>query len=231
MRGRNRLAKRVLAMVATAMAVGGLSCGSAHAGPLSSDPNAYNDGTLIWRGTSSLTNSSGLSADVDWCVFGPGAYPGTAYTYGFPAVPPHSEPAADEFVYAYQLTVTGSVAVSGFSVQMLESNEAHAIGHDTTIGLPGGTIEDDRYLTWGGTGVWPNLAAWDFLGDGLGQGYKSVGLVLATVNAPLMLQGRIIDKGTFVYGDMASPSNEIPEPATLALLICGGGLVIRRRSR
>jgi len=231
MMGSRPLAGRLLAVVGAVAIVGGLACGSAWAGALSSDPNAYNDGTQIWRGTATLTSGGGLSGSVDWVVYAPGYFPGTAYTYGSPWSPPHSEPAGNEFVYAYQLTVAGSIGVSNFAVQMLEGNKAHAIGHDTSIGLSGGAAEDDAYFTWGGHTEWSNLANWDFYGDGLLQDNSSAVMLFSTINAPLMLQGRILDGGTYAYGDLASPSNLEPEPATLGLLATGLVLVLRRRRR
>jgi hypothetical protein len=220
------LVAKITAMALAAMILAGLG-GSATAGPLGTDSGAYNDGTRVWSGTSTLINpTSGLAANIDWCVYAPGHFPGTAYTYNS-ATSTHLEPAANEFVYVYQLESVGSVGVSSFGVQMLEGNKAHAIGHDTSLGLPGGVSEDNASFAWGGSS-WSNLASWDFYA-GLTQGQNSPALAFASVNVPWMLQGRIVDEGTYAYGDMASPSNLIPEPATLTLLATGLVLALRRR--
>jgi hypothetical protein len=220
-------------MVLAAIAVCGVLGSSAIAGPLATDPNAYNDGTRTWSGTTTMLNpNNGLSADIDWCVYRPGTFPGTDYTYNTPWTVPHAEPAYNEFVYVYQMSVTGSIGVTNLAIQMLEGNKAHAIGRDSAMGISGGVSDDDAYFTWGGQ-TWNNLANWDFYGatgDGLGQGARSMALAFSSVNAPWMLQGRILDQGTTAYGDIASPSNLIPEPASLGLLVTGLVLAIRRRA-
>ena len=208
-----------LTMAAATAALCILVAGSALAGPavsLAADPHAYVDPDLmVWSGTAPMVNGD-LSASVDWCVYAPGQYPGTDYT-----------PASNEFVYAYQVFSNGTDGVSDLSVLMLESNKAHNIGHDATIGLPGTTLENIAAFSAGPL-PWNNVASWDWY-VGIGTGESSLALVYSTINAPLMLQGRVQDGGRFALGDMASPSNLMPEPATLALLAGGLAMAFRRR--
>ena len=73
-----------------------------------------------------------------------------------------------------------------------------------------------------------NLANWDYY-DGLGTGQNSLALAYSSVNTPEMLQGRVVDGGTYAYGDMASPSNLIRSPPRwdswrrASCWRCGGG--------
>ena len=66
----------------TALVLAAVLSGPAMAGTLSGDPNAYYDGTRTWTGSALMVNdTSGLTVNVDWCVYAPGHFPGTAYTY------------------------------------------------------------------------------------------------------------------------------------------------------
>ena len=203
--------------IATVFTVAGiLLCGTAMAGSLASDPNAYVNSERTWRDSVTMTNDD-LSATVDWCVYGPGDYPGTGYS-----------PASNEFVYAYQVSGLGSDDVLTFSVRMLESNEADDIGYDATIGLTGDTMHNLAYFTYP-PGEENDLANWDWFA-GLSAGGVSYALVFSSVNEPLMLDGRI-QNGEFATGELPSPSDVIPEPTTVGLLAAGGALVLLRRRR
>jgi hypothetical protein len=183
------------------------------AGDLASDPNALvYDGTT-WCG-STVMSSDGLNATIDYCVYGPGdfSYPGLGYT-----------PTSGEFVYAYQVFVDPNVEVFKFSVGMLESNEANNIGAFT---MTDGVAPDVMYFS--GTPV--DSATWEWT-SGLLSGSKSYGLAYSSINAPLWWLGSIQNGGMGAAGIVPSPSDVIPEPATLGLVLVGaivGGLRRRR---
>ncbi len=198
-----------------------LLSGAALGGPLATDPNAaVYDGTT-WHGSVDVLagpNAEGkyLRATIDYCVYAPGmfSYPGQGYT-----------PTAGEFVYAYQVFVDPNVEAFKLSVGMLASNEANNIG---TWAISGGVDPND--LGFGGTP--PNLdTAWWSWDPGLQPGENSVGLAYSSINAPLWWLGTIQNSGLAASGFVPSPSDVIPEPATMGLVLAGAIAALRRRRR
>ncbi len=176
-----------------------LLSGVAYAGALATDPNAlYYDGTT-WCGSTLMQNGN-LKATVDYCVYGPGtfSYPGQGYT-----------PTSGEFVYAYQVFVEGTTEVLTFAVSLDTSNAASNIG---TWSMSGGVAPDSMDLD--------SEAYWEWY-DGMFQGDKSVGLAFSSSHAPKWYDGGILNGGSAATNDVPSPSDVIPEPATLGLLLVG----------
>ncbi len=197
-----------------------LISGSALAGSLADNPGfAYDDGSTVWCETVSLTSGT-LSVDVDYCVYTAGtaavAFQGTGYA-----------PTAGEFVYAYQADSSlGTAVLNSLSVGMLASNEANNIG---TFDLgDGGTAPDTA--TFGGTP--PNLdsANWSWLPSGGLLGVSS-GLVYCSINAPMWWFGTAQNDTETATDFLPSPSDEIPEPATMTLLVLGTAALAIRRKR
>jgi hypothetical protein len=185
-------------------------CLSAQAGPLATDPLAYNDGTVTWHGTQEFQIGN-LHAFVDYCVYPPGAFPYPDYAGGL-----------GEFVYAYQVRSVGQAPVTSMSIKMLDSNEAQNIG---TFTLPG--VAPDEY---GFDFPPPNVgqATWIYY-TGVNTGQDSIGMVYSSVNVPLWNDGTVQDGGAGGYVQpLPSPADYIPEPATLTLLASAGCLMLRR---
>lgn len=140
---------------------------------------------------------------------------------------------AGEFKYTYQMECTGDFAVTLLGVPMLKSNEAENIG--SYLVEAGNIAPQDEDFTYSSPPPpeipEPTLAWWSY--TGLSDGQVSYGLTYWSVNAPLMLGGYIQDGGLFAaHGDIPSPSNDIPEPTVMGLLVTGMVLtVVRRRKR
>ncbi len=198
-------------------AVMGAFCGSVIAGPLASDVNAYSDPNgIVWRGSAAISSGDGgLTATIDYSVYAPGVYPGDA-----------NLPTSGEFLYAYQIYVTGVAPMSSYTVGLLSSNEANNDNHDPTYGDPAGQVPDSS--SFAGVPIDQVTWAWD-PNDMVLTGEHSDVLLYSSVNAPRWFIGTVQDSGKAGSGLVPSPSDVIPEPATLSLLALGAVAVIRRR--
>jgi len=183
---------------------------SAQAGALDGAAGAFNDGNGpaagAWTGSTAFSSGVGLSGYVDWAVFGPGSFPYAGYT-----------PDPGELVYAFQVFSTGA-------------DDAHSL----TLNDPNGEMNDIGSFA-DLTGEAPistalgTQAEWNF--DGLAAGENSTGLAFSSVKTPDSLFGIVTNGGSFAITiPLPVPSsNNIPEPASLALLGAGGMLMLRRR--
>jgi len=187
----------------------------AMAGPLLGDPLAYQG----WTGATVLDSGSGLVVSVEYCVYGPG---------DFPYVDPNYTSAPNQFAYVYQVYSIGSVEMNSLTIGMLESNEADGIG---SIDLGTGGIAPAS-ASFGGSPPTLDSANWSWaeLG-GLQPSQYSNGLVYYSVNEPLWWFGSVKNDTQVASGFLPSPSDVIPEPATLSLLVGGAVFALRRRKR
>ena len=183
---------------------------------LATDPGAYVDSVKTWSGsvTFSDTLGQGLSGEIEYAVFAPGGFTYSGYT-----------PTPGEFVYAYQITSTGTAPISMLSVTMLDSNEANNISTFVIDGL--GISPDSLDFA----GAIPNLgsAQWNWNVNGIATGEGSVGLVYSSINAPMDLFGTVQDTGAQAMVDLPAPSDVIPEPASMLLVGIGSLMMIVRR--
>ena len=201
-----------MASLAVTLLLGGTALG----GLLATHPDAWYDLGIEaqWRGSTVMSNGN-LSATVEWAVFGPGDYPGSGY-----------DPESDEFVYAYQIFSTGTAPVTQLTVNMIESNEAVDIADDSA--LASGSVP---LAAWFGE-LPPALQTANWAFEGLTGPSNSDILVYASVNMPVWDNlAYIVDEGVFALGPVPTPSNVIPEPATIGLLAMGGAMsfILRRR--
>ena len=193
--------------------------GIVQAGVLATDAAAYVDGTSrVWHGSTDMdsgitVNGLHLQATVDWCVYAPGAFHFDGYT-----------PTPGEFVYAYQVDVTGTSVVKLFTVALLDENKADNIG---SFALGTGVAPAASYFEQPGS---PDLLAAEFEWTPAEVAGLTSGLVFSSINAPMDWVGNLADSGQTADGTVPSPSNAIPEPATLGILTIGLlGWVSRRR--
>jgi hypothetical protein len=196
-----------------------LSVVPAIAGPLSTDPNAYNDGSTIWHGSTPFSNGT-LVGYVDWAVYDPAHAPaGLVGLAGYLPTP-------GEMLYTYQVFETGAAALSTLSVDLV--NPADNIGTFTATGVTGQVASSANLIAF-------DSATWRFAG--IGAGVSSVGLAFSSPNVPMNDTGTTLDHGQVSAAlPLPSPSPvPIPEPGTLVLAGCGLATLslhwLRRRIR
>ena len=172
--------------------------------------NAYDDGSKAWSGTTAFSDGSNLTGYVEWAVFGPGDFPYAGYT-----------PTAGELTYACQVFSTGTDAIVSYATAV--NNPANSAG--SFADLAGDAVKNPP----GPSLTIPGSISWPF--DGLGSGENSVGLAFSSLMVPEDLYGLVLNGGSYaVVIPVPTPSaTEIPEPATLGLLVLGGMALLRRR--
>jgi len=189
--------------------VGGLfTASSAEAGVLNGHINAFTDvSNVTWTASTAFDNGSGLSGFVDWAVFGPGSFPFTGYT-----------PTAGELTYAYQVFSTGPDAIHTFSLDLNGGAGANNIGSFSDLA---GQVPSSQSLG--------AQAIWNF--SGIAQSLNSSGLAFSALQVPTSFFGTVVNGGgfDFVFPLPTPSSNDIPEPASLALLTLGGMILLPRR--
>ncbi len=187
---------------------------SAEAGVLGSGTGTtYNNtfGTLAY----SLTGPGGaLTGTVEYAVYEsadvPAAFTGVT-------------PAAGKAVYIYQVFNTGSTTANGYQVFTSEYNTVAVDPSQGGESSAVGTLEPTS-LTW----IFNHLAF-----DGLQAGENSQLLWFESDKEPSMTGGfSLVHNGgssALVSGIAVPGTNDIPEPASLALIGLGALVLIRRR--
>jgi hypothetical protein len=203
---------RILPFFALALLV----AAPAIAGPLSTDPGAYNDGSTIWHGSTPFSSGT-LVGKIDWAVYAPGSAPAGLAGY---------LPTLGEYVYTYQAFETGAASLSSVSIDLV--SPADNIGTFTATGV-GGQVASSANL------IPLDSATWRFAG--ILTGGSSVGMAFSSPNVPMNDVGTLLDHGQVAVAiPVPSPTPpNIPEPGTLVLAGCGLATLslqwLRRRIR
>lgn len=178
--------------------------------PLLGDPAAVISGVETFTSIGAPTGD--LTADVEYAVYAPGAYPGPA-----PIDP-------TLFTYAYQILndVGGTVDVSQLSVGVLPGHSIPAGSVDDDPGY--GTLPFDKFPT--AAGLASASVVWNFLGGLIDPGEISSTLIYQSPLPHIFTPSSVQNGGLSDTHDLPSPA---PEPAAALLLTASAVALLRRR--
>ena len=186
----------------------------ASAGPIAGDVAAM-PGFSGYRSYSYTGGGYTLTAEVDFAVYAPLAYPGFDPSSGA------------DYVYAYQIfnSAESTVAVSFFSVGLEGGSAAYYAGQDISEDAPGLVAGQSPFLAMVGS----TSVCWLFY-PGLPVGGHSTTLLFTSPYGPIWKSGALADGGLPTPGSDLVPS-PMPEPATVALVGIGSAMMIAVRVR
>ena len=222
------------------VALGGFAELGYAAGPLTLTDEVYDDGNGpsagAWKGSASFSGNFGLSAIVDYAVFGPGKFGDFLTEQSIAFVDPTDQ---THFVYAYQVLYdAGSLSINNNTVGLDGDETIGLVSHIPKALVAGTDVDPSNGANQGGTSV-----SWDY-NDGSnaifnGPPKKSTILFFSSPQVPEYDKAALLHLGAPTPQDVASPSNQlpppggdVPEPSAFLLLLLGGvGLLRQLRSR
>jgi hypothetical protein len=191
----------------------------ASAGPIADGVDALT-GFFGSRSYSYTGGGYSLTAEVDFAVYEPLAYPGSVPLSG-----------ADDYVYAYQIfnSAASTVGIGWFSVGLESGVTARNPGEDTSAGAPGQSGGQSPWMARVGS----TSVSWLFDPE-VPVGGRSTTLLFTSPYGPTWKSGALANGGLPTPGSGSLPS-PMPEPASMALLGMGGLMMlvarVRRRMR
>jgi hypothetical protein len=202
----NNEERQMRRLYTTCAVVAALSTGlTTFAGPLASDIN----GLPGFTGSVSFNADDVLLVDVDFAVFAPGDYSGTADPSG-----------GEEYVYAYQaFNESSAQAMSALTIGLLENSGASAFVTDLDLGRPDGIAPTLTSL------LETSIIA-RFLAPQIPAGGHSTVLLYTSVHPPTLTSASVAGGGYSAQMTLPSP---IPEPTTGCAVALGGLLLLSRR--
>ena len=186
----------------------------ASAGPIAGDATAL-PGFFGSRSYNYAEDGYTLMAEVDFAVYAPLVYPGSDPSSGA------------DYVYAYQIfnSAASTVGIGWFSVGLESGVIARNQGEDTSLGAPGQSGGQSPLMSRVGS----TSVSWLFDPE-VPVGGHSMTLIFTSPYRPMWKSGALADGGLPTPGSGPLPS-PMPEPATMAFLLAGGGLTLLRRRR
>ena len=166
------------------------------------------------RSYSFTEGSDTLTAEVDFAVYAPLAYPGSDPSFGA------------DYAYVYQIfnDAASTVGVEWFSVGLESGAIARNPGEDTSDDAPGQSGGQSPWMARVGS----TSVSWLFDPNVLVGGYSTT-LLFTSPYEPTWKSSALADGGLPTPGSGLLPS-PTPEPATMALLALGGlGLLMGRK--
>jgi hypothetical protein len=212
-----------------------LSIGSASAGILAGDPNAFLKGAKLFSGGNPLGQT--LISSVDYGVYAPGMF-GTSAALGLPAA--FDPSGGTEFVYAYQIfnDVGGQLRTATLSIELIPGVISNLAFVSHAPGTPAGGLAPSN---WDFIPIAVNPPAnvkWSFLSPNLlNTGLKSDILLFTSPLGPTFRNASLTGgSGSIappVIGPFVTLPSPTPEPSTLVLAASAVGLLaagyLRRR--
>ncbi|MBI3836747.1 MAG: PEP-CTERM sorting domain-containing protein [Planctomycetia bacterium] len=195
----------------------------AFAGPLAIETASIAGfhGTTLYQAYDLNNNPTGLFGAIDYAVWSPGTFPAS-----------YSNFSASDYVYAYQVRETGPEFLSSLSIELTGPADTSNIGDfvgDDGFGLVDGAHSIVAHI------LPLDSAIWYF--DGIGPGNSSDGLAFSSAHGPIFSRSSTIGDGSIAFSlpiPSTNPQN-VPEPGTLILGLCGIGVLVfqwhRRRAR
>jgi hypothetical protein len=209
--------------------------GSASAGILPSDPNAFLQGSKVFSGGNLLGQT--LISRVEYGVYAPGMF-GTSVALGLPAG--FDPSGSTEYVYAYQIfnDIGGQLRAATLSVDLVPGVISNLAFVSHAAGTPAGGLAPTN---WDFIPIAVNPPAnvkWSFLSPNLlNTGLKSDILLFTSPLGPTFRNASLTGGSGSIAPPVAGPfvtlPSPTPEPSTLVLAASAVGLLaagyLRRR--
>jgi hypothetical protein len=166
-----------------------------------------------FRGSTPFSAEGKLDGFVDYAVYAPGDYSGSAMFI-------------DLYVYAYQISnnENSTVGIDYFSVGLSPNVQVPDVTYDPAMGntIPGGSNPSMHFKL-------PESVIYMYVTDNIGPNERSTTLLFTSNYGPETAYGYV--SGGLAGGAIMELPSPVPEPATFSLIGAGILLAFRRRRK